>query len=118
VVGTRLDGDYATTKVYRFMDRIAPWVHYVPVHIDLSDLHDTLVFFRGGLHGEGAHEEMARKIATAGREWSKKFWRKEDLTVYMFRYYSLFFLESSCPYQRIQGYSSSTHVSLVSTAMQ
>jgi len=75
------------------MDRIAPWVHYVPVRVDLSDLHDTLVFFRGGLHGEGAHEEMARKIATAGREWSKKFWRKEDLTAYMFRYYFLSFRE-------------------------
>jgi hypothetical protein len=67
------------------MDRIAPWVHYVPVQIDLSDLHDILLFFRGGLDGKGAHEEMARKMASAGREWSKKFWRREDLTAYMFR---------------------------------
>ncbi|OJA20997.1 hypothetical protein AZE42_09122 [Rhizopogon vesiculosus] len=68
-----------------YMDRIAPWVHYVPVQLDLSDLHDTLIFFRGGVSGEGAHEDMAQKIATAGREWSKKFWRREDLTAYMFR---------------------------------
>ncbi|KAJ8584607.1 glycosyltransferase family 90 protein [Rhizopogon salebrosus TDB-379] len=68
-----------------FTDRIAPWVHYVPVQVDLSDLYDTLTFFRGGFGGEGAHDDMARKIATAGREWSKKYWRREDLTAYMFR---------------------------------
>ncbi|KAG0702171.1 glycosyl transferase family 90-domain-containing protein [Suillus ampliporus] len=68
-----------------FMDRIAPWLHYVPVQVDLSDLYDTFTFFRGGLQGEGAHEDLARKIATAGREWSKKYWRQEDLTAYTFR---------------------------------
>ncbi|KAG2068523.1 hypothetical protein BDR04DRAFT_1208651 [Suillus decipiens] len=68
-----------------FMDRVAPWVHYVPVQIDLSDLYDTLTFFRGGLQGEGAHEDLAKKIAAAGREWSQIYWRKEDLTAYMFR---------------------------------
>ncbi|KAG1729524.1 glycosyl transferase family 90-domain-containing protein [Suillus paluster] len=68
-----------------FMDRIAPWLHYVPVQVDLSDLYDTLTFFRGGPQGEGAHEDLAQKIATAGREWSKKYWRREDLTAYTFR---------------------------------
>ncbi|KAG2068530.1 hypothetical protein BDR04DRAFT_770499 [Suillus decipiens] len=68
-----------------FMDRVAPWVHYVPVQVDLSDLYDTLTFFRGGLQGEGAHEDLAKKIAAAGREWSQTYWRKEDLTAYMFR---------------------------------
>ncbi|KAG1871500.1 glycosyltransferase family 90 protein [Suillus subluteus] len=68
-----------------FMDRVAPWVHYVPVQIDLSDLYDTFTFFRGGLDGEGAHEDLAKKIAAAGREWSQTYWRKEDLTAYTFR---------------------------------
>ncbi|KAG2351994.1 glycosyl transferase family 90-domain-containing protein [Suillus spraguei] len=68
-----------------FMDRVAPWVHYVPVQVDLSDLYDSLTFFRGGLQGEGAHEDLAKKIAAAGREWSQTYWRKEDLTAYMFR---------------------------------
>ncbi|KAG2068520.1 hypothetical protein BDR04DRAFT_1208647, partial [Suillus decipiens] len=68
-----------------FMDRVAPWVHYVPVQVDLSDLYDTLTFFRGGPQGEGAHEDLAKKIAAAGREWSQTYWRKEDLTAYMFR---------------------------------
>jgi len=68
-----------------YQDRIAPWVHYVPVKVDFSDLYDSLIFFRGNLTGERAHEDMARTIAQAGREWSKSFWRREDLTAYMFR---------------------------------
>ncbi|KAF5391052.1 hypothetical protein D9757_003999 [Collybiopsis confluens] len=68
-----------------FADRIAPWIHYVPVQVDLSDLYDTLIFFRGDPNGEGAHEDLARQIALQGREWSKKFWRREDLVAYFFR---------------------------------
>lgn len=69
----------------RFMDRIAPWVHYIPIQNDLSDLMDALVFFRGDPVGNGAHDEMAKKIALAGREWSKIFWRREDMVAYNFR---------------------------------
>lgn len=69
----------------RFTDRIAPWVHYIPVQVDLSDLYDSLLFFRGDLHGNNGHDHLARKIALAGREWSLRFWRREDLTAYMFR---------------------------------
>jgi hypothetical protein len=60
-------------------------VHYVPVKVDLSDVHDSLAFFRGDMEGEGAHDDLAHTIAMAGRNWSKTFWRKEDLTAYMFR---------------------------------
>lgn len=69
----------------RFTDRLAPWVHYIPVQNDFSDLYDSLIFFRGDPNGDGAHDDLARKIGYAGREWSLKFWRKEDLTAYMFR---------------------------------
>jgi len=68
-----------------YTDRIEPWVHYVPVQLDLSDIYDTLLFFRGDANGEGAHEDLARKIALAGRDWSKTFWRQEDITSYFFR---------------------------------
>ncbi|KAG6817367.1 hypothetical protein H0H87_009554 [Tephrocybe sp. NHM501043] len=67
-----------------FTERIAPWVHYIPIQTDLSDLPDALTFFRGDPNGERAHEDLGRKIAAAGREWSLKYWRKEDLTAYMF----------------------------------
>ena len=66
-------------------DRIQPWVHYVPVQVDYSDLYDVLVFFSGDLSGEGAHEDMAKKIGAAGRDWVYRHWRPEDVTAYMFR---------------------------------
>ncbi|KAG5641523.1 hypothetical protein H0H81_011145, partial [Sphagnurus paluster] len=78
---------YETTTEFapcRFLDRIEPWVHYVPVQVDYSDVYDALVFFRGGLYGEGAHEDLARRIARDGREWSGKFWRGEDVTAYVY----------------------------------
>ncbi|KAG6879152.1 hypothetical protein C0992_004826 [Termitomyces sp. T32_za158] len=68
-----------------FTDRVAPWVHYIPVQVDLSDLADSLTFFRGDPNGDGAHDDLAKEIASAGREWSLRFWRREDLTAYMFR---------------------------------
>jgi hypothetical protein len=70
-----------------FAQRIQPWVHYVPIQLDYSDMYDTLMFFRGDETSErtGAHEELGRKIAMEGRRWSKEMWRREDLTAYNFR---------------------------------
>lgn len=69
-----------------YTNRIAPWVHYIPVQVDLSDAFDILTFFRGnGIDGDNSHDDLARKIALAGRHWSRTYWRREDLTAYMFR---------------------------------
>lgn len=68
-----------------FSDRIQPWVHYVPISLDYSDLFDTFVFFRGDINGEGNHDALAKKIAYAGAKWADSFWREEDATAYMFR---------------------------------
>lgn len=54
--------------------------------MDLSDLYDSLLFFRGDTNGDGAHDQLAFEIAQSGREWSKAFWRQEDLIAYFFRY--------------------------------
>ena len=67
------------------MNRIQPWVHYVPISLDFSELHDVFVFFRGDLTGAGNHDELAKKIALEGSKWAKTFWRPEDATAYMFR---------------------------------
>ncbi|KAF8997495.1 glycosyl transferase family 90-domain-containing protein [Cyathus striatus] len=75
----------ATAYPEWWIDRVQPWVHYVPIQVDYSDLYDTYTFFRGGLYGEGGHDDLARKIGLAGREWSKTYWRKEDMTAYFFR---------------------------------
>lgn len=68
-----------------FVDRIQPWVHYVPIQNDYSDLFDALVFFRGDEGKRGAHDDLAEKIAATSREWGLTQWRREDLTAYMFR---------------------------------
>ncbi|KAF9240419.1 glycosyl transferase family 90-domain-containing protein [Melanogaster broomeanus] len=61
-----------------FMSRIAPWVHYVPIQISYTDLYDAVAFFR-------AHDDLAAHIAAAGKEWSQHFWRKEDMSAYLYR---------------------------------
>ncbi|KAG8885901.1 Glycosyltransferase Family 90 domain containing protein [Tulasnella sp. 331] len=68
-----------------FTDRVQPWVHFVPVKVDYTDLYDILYFFHGTHDGTAAHDGLAEKIATAGKEWSLKYWRKEDMVAYMFR---------------------------------
>lgn len=84
----------------RWIDRVQPWVHYVPIQVDHSDLYDAYIFFRGGLYGEGNHDELAKRIATAGRTWSRTFWRKEDMTAYFFRYVVLCFVASGVGFNR------------------
>ncbi|GAW02809.1 glycosyltransferase family 90 protein [Lentinula edodes] len=37
------------------------------------------------MDGNGAHEELARQIALQGREWSKTYWRREDIIAYSYR---------------------------------
>ncbi|KAF9078042.1 hypothetical protein BDP27DRAFT_1310663 [Rhodocollybia butyracea] len=68
-----------------FTDRLQPWVHYVPVQIDLSDLWDSFAFFRGDLNGKHGHDDLAKKIGAQGRDWSLNYWREEDLVAYNFR---------------------------------
>ncbi|KAF8340940.1 hypothetical protein F5887DRAFT_978521 [Amanita rubescens] len=82
----------ATVYPEWWLDRIQPWVHYVPIQVDYSDLYDALVFFRGGFDtgrvkedSPDGEDELAKEIASAGREWSRTFWRKEDMTAYFWR---------------------------------
>ncbi|KAF8350842.1 hypothetical protein F5887DRAFT_1210317 [Amanita rubescens] len=37
------------------------------------------------ISGRDGEDELVREIGRAGREWSKRFWRKEDMTVYLWR---------------------------------
>lgn len=68
-------------------DRIQPWVHYVPVKVDYSDLYDAFAFFAGDVDGRGGEDELARGVATAARQWSSTFFRDVDMTAYVFRLY-------------------------------
>ncbi|KAK4053960.1 hypothetical protein OIO90_003797 [Microbotryomycetes sp. JL221] len=66
-------------------DWIVPWLHFIPIQVDYSDMWDVMAFFRGGLQGEGAHDELGREIAEAGKEWVKLCFRWPDLEAYQYR---------------------------------
>jgi len=69
-----------------YAGRIQPWLHYVPVKLDYTDIYDILAFFKGDIDGMGRdHDEMADILARAGHKWSLTFWRQEDMIAYMFR---------------------------------
>lgn len=44
---------------------------YVPIKVDYSDLYDAMTFFRGGPDGNNGHDELGKKIGTAGKEWAR-----------------------------------------------
>ncbi|BGP43474.1 hypothetical protein JCM10449v2_007509 [Rhodotorula kratochvilovae] len=77
----------ATIYEEHYSTRIQPWLHYVPVRVDYSDLYNILAFFDGGLDAQrsGNHDALAEEIAMAGREWAERFWRTEDMQAYLFR---------------------------------
>lgn len=66
--------------------RFVVGVHYVPIKATLSDLYDVMLFFKGdSAIGNNGHDDLAREIAMAGKDWSQTFWRREDLIAYQFR---------------------------------
>ncbi|ORY89461.1 hypothetical protein BCR35DRAFT_350444 [Leucosporidium creatinivorum] len=64
---------------------IVPWVHYIPIKVDYTDLFDVMAFFSGGLEGHNAHDDLAKKIADQGKEYTVKHWRYADMEAYFFR---------------------------------
>lgn len=46
---------------------------------------DIMAFFRGGINGEGAHDDLGKEIALAGKEWVRDCYRWADLEAYQFR---------------------------------
>ncbi|KAF9518921.1 glycosyltransferase family 90 protein [Hydnum rufescens UP504] len=84
----------ATVHPDWFTDRIQPWVHYVPVKVDFSDLYDIMTFFRGAKTSltqrnhdteTSSEAKTGTQIAKAGTEWSNRFWRREDMDAYLLR---------------------------------
>ncbi|BGP25021.1 Protein O-glucosyltransferase 2 [Rhodotorula toruloides] len=68
-----------------YSDMVQPWVHYVPIQIDFSDLWTTMAFFLGDEDGKGAHDEIAKEIALEGKKWTETHWRWVDMEVYTYR---------------------------------
>ncbi|GAA5862713.1 hypothetical protein JCM8547_003522 [Rhodosporidiobolus lusitaniae] len=68
-----------------YTDMIQPWVHYVPISTDLSDLWTVMAFFKGDAEGKGSHDAMAKEIASEGKRWAENHWRFVDMEIYMYR---------------------------------
>ncbi|BGP16485.1 hypothetical protein JCM10213_001178 [Rhodosporidiobolus nylandii] len=64
---------------------IQPWVHYVPLKIDYTDLFDIMAFFAGDLDGRNGHDALAKQIADNGKDYATRFWRYADMEAYFFR---------------------------------
>lgn len=60
-------------------DRLVPWVHFVPFDNTYIDIYAILDYYING------HDAEAYKIAEAGRDWSEKVMRREDMKLYVWR---------------------------------
>ncbi|KAG9026087.1 Glycosyltransferase Family 90 domain containing protein [Tulasnella sp. JGI-2019a] len=69
-----------------FTDRIQPWLHYIPIKPDYTDVYDVMAFFKGDIDGIGQdHDAMADVMARAGHKWQFTMSREEDMLAYVFR---------------------------------
>lgn len=60
---------------------IVPWVHYVPVSMDLEEIAELMRYFE--IEQEG--KKAIQKIAQESRKWAKAVLRKEDFEIWFFR---------------------------------
>ncbi|KAH8918392.1 glycosyltransferase family 90 protein [Atractiella rhizophila] len=67
-----------------YTDRIQPWLHFIPLKVDYSDLFDIMAFFNGDMDGKGGRDDMAKKIGEEGKKWAREHWRWEDMEAYFF----------------------------------
>lgn len=59
--------------------RLMPWVHFVPMDTTYVDFYGIMAYFLGG------RDNVAHKIALAGKAWGEKVLRREDMQVYTYR---------------------------------
>ena len=58
-----------------------PWVHYIPLSLELEEVAETMRFFRYEPDGD----KYAKRIADESKRWANRVLRKEDLEVWFFR---------------------------------
>ena len=93
-----IDGNSMSTRFYRLLsrnsvvlkqtlfqewhdDRLVPWVHYVPVTMEMQELPALMTFLVTDPKGR----ELSREIAEEGARWSRQVLRKEDMSIYVYR---------------------------------
>jgi hypothetical protein len=64
-------------------DRLIPWIHYIPIDIDLSR-HEIPLYLDWFLNSDKG-QEYAEIVARESRSWAEQSLRSIDLTIYLFR---------------------------------
>ncbi|WVR06338.1 hypothetical protein IAU60_003369 [Kwoniella sp. DSM 27419] len=70
---------------------LTPWLHYIPLKPDYSDLYDIMAFFVGPIDEAGrvdetkGHDHLAKKIGEAGQQFALEHWNWANMQAYMFR---------------------------------
>ena len=62
-------------------DWLIPWVHYIPVNMDLDDLPEIIRY----LTQEPEGQALGKKVAEGSRDWASKVLRKEDMVLVFWR---------------------------------
>lgn len=62
-------------------DWLIPWVHYIPINIDLADFPETIRY----LTQEPEGQALGKNVAERSREWAGKVLRKEDMVLVFWR---------------------------------
>jgi hypothetical protein len=62
-------------------ERLVPWLHYVPVSLEMGELPEVVQWFLGTRRGE----QRAREVAERGREWFGRAMREVDVKIYLWR---------------------------------
>ncbi|KAL7416434.1 hypothetical protein BDY24DRAFT_234134 [Mrakia frigida] len=64
---------------------LTPWLHYVPVGVDMSDLYHSSAFFIGAPGVSEGNPDLGKVISHAAIDFVDKHWRWVDMQAYMFR---------------------------------
>ncbi|KAF3927671.1 hypothetical protein ABW21_db0202624 [Orbilia brochopaga] len=62
-------------------ERLFPWVHYIPISLNMDELVSVVGYFANDTKGAAYGE----KIAEEGKLWAKKVLRPVDMTIYIYR---------------------------------
>ena len=60
-------------------DRLIPWAHFVPFDNSYGDIYAIMDYFLNG------HDAEAEIIATKGKEWVNRVYRRADMKLYVWR---------------------------------
>ncbi|KAH0536727.1 hypothetical protein FGG08_006435 [Glutinoglossum americanum] len=62
-------------------ERLFPWVHYVPISVDMQELPETMRYLALTLQGQ----KTSKQIGESGAEWMKLALRNADAQVFLYR---------------------------------